>query len=127
MTWARPALMALAWLFMIFVFIQFFLGGLIVFAGEDSGPHETVGYPVLHILPILMIVMAVVGKMGKKLIGMTVALLVLIFIQPIWAALETDSEWINAIHVPFALVIAALGYHVAEAATRAYKSTDKAF
>jgi len=110
--------MGLAWLFMAFVLIQFFLGGLIVFGGDDSGPHETVGYPILHLIPILMIVVAAIGKMGKKIIGMTVGLLVMIFIQPVWAAIETDSDWINAIHIPFALLVAFLGYHIAVAATR---------
>lgn len=129
MTWTRPTLLGLAVLFMLFVFVQFFLGGLILFSGFSEGvtDHERVGYPVLHTLPLLMIIVTAVGRMGGKLIGMSVALLIMVGIQPLWASADTDSDWINAIHIPFGLLIAFLGYHILVAASRAYKGGEKAF
>jgi hypothetical protein len=128
MTWTRPALVGLAGLFMLVVFVQFFFGGMLAFSGRTDGAdaHELIGYPILHTIPILMIVVAIVGKMGKKLIFMTVGLLVMIFIQPIWASIDTEDTWINAIHVPFALAIAFLGYHLFKAAMVAYRGGSTA-
>ncbi len=126
MTWTRPALAGLAGLFMLFVFIQFFFGGMLAFSGRVDGldEHEIIGYPILHTIPILMIVVAIIGKMGKKLIGMSVGLFVMVFIQPVWASIDTDSTWVHAIHVPFALAIAFLGYHLMKAAMVNYKGAN---
>jgi hypothetical protein len=128
MTWTRPALVGLAWLFMLFVAIQFFFGGMLAFSGFADGldEHRIIGYPILSTIPILMIVVAVIGKLEKKIIGMTVGLFVLVVIQPQWASIDTDKTWIHAIHVPFALAIAFLGYHLAKAATVAYKGEKAA-
>ena len=123
MTWTRPALFGLSALFMLVVFVQFFFGGMLAFSGMVDGldEHRIIGYPILHTLAILMIVTTVLGKMGGKLIGMSVGLFVMIVIQPFWATIDTDSTWVNAIHVPFALAIAFLGFHVNKAAMVLYK------
>lgn len=128
MTWTRPTLLGLAVLFMLFVFIQFFLGGLMMFEGvaEWSTDHERVGYPVLHTIPLVMLVIAAVGRMGGKLIGMCGALVVMVGIQPQLIG-ATDTGWVNALHIPFGLLIAFLGYHILVAASRAYKGGEKAF
>lgn len=128
MTWTRPTLLGLAVLFMLFVFVQFFLGGLILFSGFTEGvtDHERVGYPVLHTIPLLMILVSALGRMGGKIIGMCVGLLIMVGIQPIWASMDTDSDWVNAIHVPFGVLIAFLGYHILVAASRAYKGAKAA-
>jgi hypothetical protein len=73
-----------------------------------------------------MIVVALIGKSSKKLIGMSVGLFVLVLIQPMWASVDTDSTWVHAIHVPFALAIAFLGYHLMKAAIAAYKGAETA-
>jgi hypothetical protein len=129
MTWTRPALLGLASLFLLFVVIQFFFGGMLAFSNHAKGldEHELIGYPILHTLAILMILAAIIGKMGKKLIGMTVGLLVLVFIQPIWASDPDSGEtWLHAIHVPWALAIAFLAYHIMKAAMVAYKGSETA-
>jgi hypothetical protein len=110
---------------LLFVFIQFFFGGMLAFSNHTKGldAHEAIGYPILHTLAILMILVAIIGKMGKKVIGMTVGLLILVGIQPIWASADTDTTWIHAIHVPWALAIAFLTYHIHKAAMVAYKDS----
>lgn len=77
-------------------------------------PHTEMGFAPLHLIPILMFVAALVGKMGKTLIGMTVLLFVLVFIQPIFADEEMDPQWIRSLHVLNALFIFMLGYHIAQ-------------
>lgn len=128
MAWARTALLGLASLFMIFVFVQFFFGGMLTFSGHVDGleAHRIIGYPVLHTLAILMIVVAVIGKLGKKLIGMSAGLFVMVMIQPVWASMDTDQVWVRAMHIPFALALSFLGYHLLKAAIVAYRGSSPA-
>ncbi len=123
MTWARPAYMGLAWIFMLCVALQFFFGGLYVLGNESIDLHEMMGYPILHTLPIVMFLVALIGKLGKKIILWTVALFVLIFIQPIWALPDIEPQWLRAIHIPFALLIAGFGHHIAHTVTQEYKAS----
>ena len=125
MTWTRPAYMGLAWLFMLCVLLQFFFAGLFVLGGESIDLHEAMGYMVLHLIPILMFVVAIIGKMGRKMIGLTFLLFALVFIQPIFVEEDLDGV-IRALHVPMALIIAALGHHLAHTATQAYKGASVA-
>ena len=78
---ARKIFVGLAWLFVLAVAIQFFLAGLGVLGGESLEAHRQWGFIVLHLLPILMIVAAIVGRMGRTVIGLTVLLLLLVFVQ----------------------------------------------
>lgn len=128
MTWTRPAFAALSALFMIVVVVQFFLGGLLTFSGHTDGLelHRQIGYPVLHTIPILMIIVAALGKMGKKIIGMSIGLLILVGIQPVWVTVDTEETWVHAIHVPFALAIAFLAHHIMRAAMAAYRESKTA-
>jgi hypothetical protein len=71
---ARKIFVGLAWLFVLAVAIQFFLAGLGVLGGESLEAHRQWGFIVLHLLPILMIVATIVGRMGRTVIGLTVLL-----------------------------------------------------
>jgi Family of unknown function (DUF6220) len=108
MQWSRSAYVAVAVLFVIATVIQVFLGGLAVMSGRDIDAHRLFGYVVMHLLPILMIVLAFMGKMNRAVIGMSVALLVLVILQSAWVSSEGRS-WIRAIHPTMALFIFGLG------------------
>ena len=113
MTMARMAFQWLVWLMVIGVGIQFFLAGLGVFGGESIEAHRQWGFAVLHIIPILMFVAAIVGKMGRMYIGMTVVLFLLVFFQVLWADPEFDPEVLRSLHVFNAFLIAGLTQHLA--------------
>ena len=115
---ARKIFAGLAWLFVLAVAIQFFLAGLGVLGGESLEAHRQWGFIVLHLLPILMIVAAIVGRMGRTVIGLTVLLLLLVFVQPLFADPALDPRWLRSLHVLNALFIFALGSYLAQRGTK---------
>ena len=122
MEMARKIFVGLAWLFVLAVGIQFLLAGLGILGGESMDPHRAWGFLVLHLIPLLMFIAAIVGRMGRKLIGLTGGLFLLVFLQPLFAAPELDPQWLRSLHVLNALVIFAFGYQLAQRGTRAIRS-----
>jgi hypothetical protein len=120
---ARKVFVGLAWLFVLAVAIQFLLAGLGVLGGESLEAHRQWGFIVLHLIPILMFIAAIVGRMGRTVLGLTAALFLLVFLQPLFADPELDPRWLRSIHVLNALFIFALGYHLAQRGTRTLRST----
>jgi hypothetical protein len=114
MNLARKAFVVLAWLFVLAVAIQFLLAGLGVLGGESIEAHRQWGFIVLHLLPILMLIAAIVGRMGRTVLALTVLLFLLVFLQPLFAAPELDPHWLRSLHVLNALFIFALGYRLAQ-------------
>jgi hypothetical protein len=53
--------------------------------GESMEPHRQWGFLVLHLIPALMIIAAIVGRMGRTVIVPAMVLLVLVFLQPLFA------------------------------------------
>jgi hypothetical protein len=115
---ARKIFVGLAWLFVLAVAIQFFLAGLGVLGGDSLEAHRQWGFIVLHLLPILMIVAAIVGRMGRTVIGLTVLLFLLVFVQPLFADPALDPRWLRSLHVLNALFIFALGSYLAQRGTK---------
>jgi hypothetical protein len=110
---ARKSFVGLAWLFVLAVAIQFLLAGLGVLGGESIEAHRQWGFVVLHLIPILMLVAAIAGRMGRSVIGLTVLLFLLVFLQPLFADPELDPQWLRSFHVLNALFIFVLGLHLA--------------
>jgi hypothetical protein len=115
---ARKSFLGLAWLFVLAVAIQFLLAGLGVLGGESMEPHRQWGFIVLHLVPILMLIAAIVGRMGRTVIAPTVGLIVLVFLQPLFVDPQLDPRWLRALHVLNALFIFALGLHLAQRGVR---------
>ena len=89
---ARKLFVGLAWLFVLAVAIQFLLAGLGVLGGESIEPHRLWGFFVLHLIPILMLIAAIVGRMGRTVIALTVALFLLVFVQPLFADAQLQPQ-----------------------------------
>jgi hypothetical protein len=108
----------LAWLFVLAVAIQFLFAGLGVLGAESLEPHRQWGFIVLHLIPILMLIAAIVGRMGRTVIALTVVLFLLLFLQPLFVDPELDPRWLRSLHVLDALFIFALGHHLAQRGTK---------
>jgi hypothetical protein len=115
---ARKFFVGLAWLFVLAVAIQFLLAGLGVLGGESMEAHRQWGFIVLHLIPILMLIAAIVGRMGRNVLALTVVLFLLVFVQPLFADAQLHPQWLRSLHVLNALFIFALGYHLAQRGTR---------
>ena len=115
---ARKIFVGLAWLFVLAVAIQFFLAGLGVLGGGSMEAHRQWGFIVLHLIPILMLIAAIVGRTGRTVVTLTVVLFLLVFIQPLFTDPELDPRWLRSLHVLNALFIFALGYHLAQRGQR---------
>jgi hypothetical protein len=114
MATARKTFVVLAWLFVLAVAIQFLLAGLGVLGGESLEPHRQWGFIVLHLIPILMLIAAIIGRMGRTVIVLTAVLFLLVFLQPLFVDPELHPRWLRSLHVLNALFIFALGYHLAQ-------------
>jgi Family of unknown function (DUF6220) len=101
------------------IVVQFFLAGMGAFDGVHSGaaardtsnydPHKAVGYAIAG-LSVILLLLAVVARLGGRVIGIAAALLVLAGpIQPLLANAGEDSAAIwGALHVLVGLAIGAL-------------------
>ena len=80
-----------------------------VLGGESIEAHRQWGFIVLHLVPILMFIAAIVGRMGRSVLMLTGALFLLVFVQPVFADPGLDPQWLRSLHVFNALFIFALG------------------
>ncbi|HXH23027.1 MAG TPA: DUF6220 domain-containing protein [Dehalococcoidia bacterium] len=119
---ARQAYVGLTYIFLLGVVLQVFLAGVGIFGnfGDDLDPHRDFGFFAMHLIPLLIIVASIVGKMRWTFIGLSVLLFAIIVVQPIFLDPEDDdlSKWINAVHPTLAIVAFALAHHLAQRSLR---------
>lgn len=118
MTVVRRIFAALAWLYLAAVLFQFYLAGvgLAQLGGEGMGAHGEFGYIAVHLTPVLLIAGAVGSRSGRRLIGLTVLLAVVAFMQPIWVT-EFRGGLLASMHILGAGALLVLSYQVARLAT----------
>lgn len=102
---ARMAFRWTAWLFVACVIVQFFLAGLGVFAGAANfSLHREWGY-TFGWLAIILLALALIGRMPRQAIGGSVLLVVLFTLQSVFVALRTSAPTIAALHLVNAVAI----------------------
>lgn len=97
-TFARRALPFVAGAFVACTVLQVFLAGLGVF--DDPGSfitHRNFGY-TFGWLTLVILVLAIVGRTGRRIIGLSALLLVLFTLQSVFIALRTDMPSVAALH-----------------------------
>jgi hypothetical protein len=113
MSSVRFAFAAVAWLFLACVVVQFFLAGLGVFAGaENFEVHRQFGY-LFSWLAVIMAVLAAVGRLGRRWIGLSVLLFVLFIMQSVFVLMRDSLPAIAALHPVNAVAIFFVAQHVA--------------
>ena len=102
---SRVAFAAVAWLFLACVVIQVFLAGLGVFAGSSYFElHRNFGY-IFGLLTVVMVVIAAIGRLGRRLIGLSALLVLLFTLQSVFIAFREGLPAAAALHPVNALAI----------------------
>lgn len=118
--------LALVSLYLAGIVVQTFLAGAALFSPERNFElHRSLGY-LLHLYPILLVIAAVAGRLGREMITWTLALLVVQGIQPLLPGLRAHYPLVAAFHPVLVLAIFWLGITLALKAWRLVSSTDSA-
>ena len=97
-SFARRALPFAAGAFVACAILQVFLAGLGVFNDPSSFiTHRNFGY-TFGWLTLVILVLAIVGRSGRRLIGLSALLLVLFSLQSVFVALRADLPAVAALH-----------------------------
>lgn len=96
--YARAAQPWVAWLFVACVVVQVFLAGLGVFKDASQfAAHRDFGY-LFGWLVLILLLLAIAGRMGRQVIALSVLLVVLFFMQSVFVQLRTSQPVIAALH-----------------------------
>lgn len=116
--YARLAYRGVIWLFVACVVVQVFLAGLGVFAPEDKFEfHRNFGY-TFGWLALLLPLLAWVGRLSRRTIGLSFLVIVLFILQSVFVALRTDMPYLAALHPVNALAIFWLSLSLARGSRR---------
>lgn len=95
----------LARVFLAGLLIEFYLAGAAIFGvGLSFEPHRMLGTG-LAILAILFPILALIGRLGRKLIGFSLVLVLLTIVQVALPSLRGNVPWIAALHPVNALAL----------------------
>jgi hypothetical protein len=94
----------LAWIFLAGLLLQLYLAGAPMFGATSFQPHRTLGF-VLTLLALLFPVLALVGRLGRQRIGLSLVLVFLIIVQGMLPSLRGTVSWIAALHAVNALAL----------------------
>ena len=109
----RLAYIGVAWLFLACVVVQVFLAGLGVFAGaENFSLHRDFGY-TFGWLTLLLLLLALGGRLGRRWIGLSALVLVLFAFQSVFVAVRDAMPAAAALHPVNALAIFAVALQIA--------------
>jgi len=95
----------LARIFLAGLLLQFYLASAPMFGvGLSFGPHRMLG-SALTVLVILFPVLALAGRLGRRLIGLSMLLVFLTIVQVMLPSLRGNAPWIAALHPINALAL----------------------
>jgi hypothetical protein len=106
---ARRLHLIVAVLFVAGVVVQVFLAGMGVFdSPADFDTHRNWGY-MLEILPILMLVLSAIGRLGRRQAIFAVVLFLMFLLQSVLVAMRVDYPVVAALHPLNGFAILLLG------------------
>ena len=115
----------LAWLVLAGLVVQFYLAGAALFGAMTFQPHRTLG-SLLAVAILLLLVLALVARPGRRLVGLAALLAGLTVVQVLLPSLQTGLPWVAALHVVVAVGIAAPAAAIARAPGRATVASPSA-
>ena len=97
----------LAWVVLVGLFLQFYLVGLALFGVTSFEFHRALGYSLA--VPIfLLLVLALGGGLGRRLVALAVLLVVLTIVQATLPSLRSSVPLVAALHPLNALALMGL-------------------
>jgi hypothetical protein len=119
---ARVLHHVLAWALVAGLAVQIFLAGLGVFSGaENFATHRDFGH-VLELLPILILVAAAVGRLGRPQIIMPLIIFGLLILQSALVALRESTPAVAALHPVNGFIVTYLAIQLAREAWARFRS-----
>jgi Family of unknown function (DUF6220) len=95
---ARTIHMVIAWLVVAALVVQVWLAGQGVFnTSAGFAPHRDLGYSI-GLLPIVLLVLGLLGGMGRRVALLAVAIFVLVIVQSILVFQRATNPSIAALH-----------------------------
>ena len=111
--WARIGFSLVAWLFAAGAIIQVYLAGEAAFAANPTFElHRNFGF-IVGLLTLVLVVLALAGRMPLRMIGATVLLAGLMVLQVVLVLMRTNSPNIAALHPVNAVLLIVLGLWLA--------------
>jgi hypothetical protein len=108
----------MAWLVVAGLVLQFYLAGAALFGAMTFQPHRTLGN-LLAVAILLLLVLALIARPGRSLVGLTALLAGLTVVQVLLPSLRTGLPWVAALHAVVAVGMAAGAAAIALAPGRA--------
>jgi uncharacterized protein DUF6220 len=122
-SFARAALPWVAWLFVACVVVQVFLAGLGVFDSPTAFiTHREFGY-LFFWLVVVLLALAIAGRVGRRLIGLSALLVVLFILQSVFVAFRTSQPMVAALHPVNGFLIGLVGIVLAREGRRLAAAT----
>jgi multisubunit Na+/H+ antiporter MnhE subunit len=112
---ARVIYFGLVALYLAGAVVQFFLAGLAVFGDTSFDPHSVLGF-ILGIASIVLLVVALVGRLPRTLLILTVLLVGLNVLQLVLA--NVDVSEVAALHPVNGVAIVLLAYELTQRSRR---------
>jgi len=104
---ARVLFFGLTAIYLLAVLVQFFLAGLATFGSTDWDPHTALGF-VLSISTLLLLVLALVGRLPRRMVLVTLLLVGLNALQMVLANIDVSE--LAALHSVNAVAIVFVAY-----------------
>lgn len=114
--WGRRLFLVASWAFVAGAFVQIYLAGMGVFAGSFDD-HRSLGY-VLGLLPILMVVFGLIGRIGRRDILLSALLFVQGILQSVFVLQRASYPAVAALHPVNGVLMLVIGIYLAIEARR---------
>ena len=95
---------------------------MFLFADGTRESHIEFGY-TLTLVPIVLVLLALLARPGRRIVGLTVLLLASTWLQPILAWFREDMPFIAALHPVNAMLLFGLGLLITRRAVAVARGT----
>jgi len=109
--WGRRLFLAASWLFVACLIGQVYLAGMGVFAGSFEN-HRNLGY-MIGLLPIVMFLFGLLGRVGRLDIGLTAVLFLQGILQSVFILQRDSAPAVAALHPVNGVLMLIVGLYLA--------------